>query len=283
MRADNAILQYNCAMVRSIPGRLAVLSALALLAGRTQPRTNTAALTLGVHWVVPCESNTGSVPMRAGETSAQYCLDRSAVIDQTDVASATFDMHATSKDTIELTLRDSSAQRFREATQNKVGLKLAVVLNGQLVSVATIAAPTERVWIGGLPREKAESVIQAFQRGATAKTPAPSLSAGRASLTQPDSSGVYRVGGGVSAPILIRTQEPEYTARARAARTQGTVVVDVVIGLDGIAGNIRVLKSLAPDLDAKAVECVRSWRFRPGKKDGEPVPVWASVEVNFRL
>jgi outer membrane biosynthesis protein TonB len=36
-------------------------------------------------------------------------------------------------------------------------------------------------------------------------------------------------------------------------------------------------------LDEKAIEAVAKWRFRPGMKRGVPVPVYANVEVNFRL
>jgi outer membrane biosynthesis protein TonB len=36
-------------------------------------------------------------------------------------------------------------------------------------------------------------------------------------------------------------------------------------------------------LDEKAIEAVQQWRFKPGYKDGRPVPVMANVEVNFRL
>ena len=36
-------------------------------------------------------------------------------------------------------------------------------------------------------------------------------------------------------------------------------------------------------LDEKAIEAVQKWRFKPGVKDGKPVPVAATVEVNFRL
>jgi len=36
-------------------------------------------------------------------------------------------------------------------------------------------------------------------------------------------------------------------------------------------------------LDQSALETVRTWRFEPGTKDGQPVPVWMYIEVNFRL
>jgi periplasmic protein TonB len=53
---------------------------------------------------------------------------------------------------------------------------------------------------------------------------------------------------------------------------------------DGTAGpNIRVMRSLDPALDEQAIEAVRQWKFRPGQKDGMPVTVAATIEVNFRL
>ncbi len=95
--------------------------------------------------------------------------------------------------------------------------------------------------------------------------------------------GVYRVGGGVSAPTLILKTEPDYTEAARAAKRQGVVVLYVHIAPDGAATKINVVKSLGFGLDEKAIEAVRKWRFNPGKKDGLPVTVTATIEVNFRL
>jgi TonB family protein len=115
------------------------------------------------------------------------------------------------------------------------------------------------------------------------KDPPPALPPGRTDSIQYDAQGVYRVGNGVSAPLLIRKQEPEYTARARAAKIEGSVVLDVVIMPDGTPDSLKIIRGLDPDLDAKAIECGRSWRFRPALKDGEPVPVRVSIVVNFHL
>ncbi len=95
--------------------------------------------------------------------------------------------------------------------------------------------------------------------------------------------GVYRVGGGVSAPSLIYKKEPEYSEEARKAKYQGTVTLYVEVDPSGKAVNIRVLHSLGLGLDEKAMEAVRQWKFKPGMKDGKPVTVAASIEVNFRL
>jgi TonB family protein len=96
-------------------------------------------------------------------------------------------------------------------------------------------------------------------------------------------SGLYHVGGGVSAPALIHKVEPEYTEEARKARLQGAVWLKVEISPEGKATKIKVLHALGMGLDEKAVECVTKWRFKPGLKDGEPVTVEAQIEVNFRL
>ena len=95
--------------------------------------------------------------------------------------------------------------------------------------------------------------------------------------------GVYRVGGGVSAPVLLSKTEPEYSEEARKAKHQGTVMLYVQIDPSGHATNIKVVKSLGLGLDEKAMEAVAKWKFSPGKKDGKPVTVEATIEVNFRL
>jgi protein TonB len=95
--------------------------------------------------------------------------------------------------------------------------------------------------------------------------------------------GVYRVGRDVTAPQVLERFEPSYTEEARAARIQGTVLLNVVVQPDGTAGRIKVLRSLDVGLDQKAVEAVSTWKFKPGMKDGQPVPVQATIEVNFRL
>jgi TonB family protein len=95
--------------------------------------------------------------------------------------------------------------------------------------------------------------------------------------------GVFRVGGGVTAPSLVFKVEPEYSEEARKAKYQGTVVLYVEVDASGKARNLKVLRSLGLGLDEKAIEAVNKWKFKPGVKDGKPVTVAATIEVNFRL
>jgi TonB family protein len=96
-------------------------------------------------------------------------------------------------------------------------------------------------------------------------------------------SGVYQVGNGVSPPTVVFRKEPEYAELARKLSIEGGVTVSLIIQPDGTATNFKITKSVGYGLDEKAIEAVRKWRFKPGLKDGAPVPVMASVEVNFRL
>ena len=106
----------------------------------------------------------------------------------------------------------------------------------------------------------------------------------KATPARPDSvSTAVRVGNGVTAPSVLYKVDPEYTEEARLAKYQGTVVVSAEIGTDGLAYNMRAIRGLGLGLDEKAIEAISQWKFRPGSKNGQPVPVMATIEVNFRL
>jgi len=94
----------------------------------------------------------------------------------------------------------------------------------------------------------------------------------------------YRPGwGGVTAPRTIYAPDPEYSDEARRAKYQGSVLLWLVVGADGLPHEVRVVRSVGLGLDEKAMDAVRTWRFSPGLKDGKPVPTQIHVEVSFRL
>ncbi|MBI3478608.1 MAG: energy transducer TonB [Acidobacteria bacterium] len=95
--------------------------------------------------------------------------------------------------------------------------------------------------------------------------------------------GPYFVGRGVSAPRVLYDPEPEYSDEARQQKYQGVVVLSVVVGEDGRARDVRVVRSLGLGLDEKAWDAVRQWRFEPGRMNGQAVSVLVNIEVNFRL
>ena len=95
--------------------------------------------------------------------------------------------------------------------------------------------------------------------------------------------GVYSIGHGASAPVPIRIVEPDYSEGARKARMSGSVMVYAEIGPDGRPKNLHITQGMGMGLDEKALEAVAKWLFKPGLKDGRPVTVRATFEVNFRL
>jgi TonB family protein len=96
--------------------------------------------------------------------------------------------------------------------------------------------------------------------------------------------GVYRIGGGVSAPVPIFTPEAEFSDEARRAKYQGVCLISLIVDAQGNPQNPRVVRPLGMGLDEKALEAVRKYKFKPAMKDGRtPVPVMMSIEVNFRL
>jgi TonB family protein len=94
---------------------------------------------------------------------------------------------------------------------------------------------------------------------------------------------VLRIGGGVTPPKVLYKVDPNYSEPARKAKFNGTALLQLVVEPDGTASHIRVIKQLGLGLDEEAMDAVRQWRFVPGKQAGKPVPVYATVEINFRL
>jgi protein TonB len=96
---------------------------------------------------------------------------------------------------------------------------------------------------------------------------------------------VYRPGGDVTMPIEIRKGTPQYTAEAMRARAQGSIMVECVVQTNGACSNIRVKRSFNPafGLDQEAIRAAEQWRFRPGTRRGEAVPVLVTMEIAFAL
>jgi TonB family protein len=84
-------------------------------------------------------------------------------------------------------------------------------------------------------------------------------------------------------PRLHEKVEPEYSEEARIARLEGTVLLKIMVGTDGKASDLQVLRSLGLGLDENAVAAVSAWQFDPATKHGEPVDSTVKIEVNFRL
>jgi TonB family protein len=95
--------------------------------------------------------------------------------------------------------------------------------------------------------------------------------------------GVYRPGGSVSTPRVIKEIKPRYTNEALRQMMQGTVVLEAVVKTDGCPSQIHVIKSLSRGLDDEAMAAVAQWRFEPGRLAGAPVDVLVTIMLDFSV
>jgi protein TonB len=97
--------------------------------------------------------------------------------------------------------------------------------------------------------------------------------------------GAYRPGNGVTVPKVLFEKKPAYTADAMRAKVQGTVWLECVVMPDGSVGDIKIVRSLDSvfGLDQEAVKAARQWKFVPGMRSNEPVPVLITIELTFTL
>lgn len=95
--------------------------------------------------------------------------------------------------------------------------------------------------------------------------------------------GPRRIGGGVSAPVLIYSVEPEFSEEARKAKVAGNVLVNLYVDQNGNPSHVHVIRGVGMGLDEKAVEAVKQYKFKPAMENGKPVLVELNVEVNFQI
>jgi TonB family protein len=95
--------------------------------------------------------------------------------------------------------------------------------------------------------------------------------------------GVMSVGGGVSAPEVIHSVQPQFTADARRENFQGVVAVQLIVDSQGLPQDVRVVRHLGMGLDEEAIAAVKQYRFRPATYEGHSVAVQMVIDVNFRL
>jgi TonB family protein len=96
-------------------------------------------------------------------------------------------------------------------------------------------------------------------------------------MAPPQPAGPVRVAPG-QGPGLIKRVEPEYPPIARAARMEGSVIVDAVIQKDGTVTDVKIIRSTNPLFDEPTLQAVRQWRFTPFEYD-----VVLTVTVTFVL
>ena len=83
-------------------------------------------------------------------------------------------------------------------------------------------------------------------------------------------------------PLPGQTPPPDYPRRALRRGIEGTVLVRVDVGPDGVPTSVGISQSSrSRDLDRAAIEAVERWRFRPAMADGRPTVGTVVVPIDF--
>ena len=84
------------------------------------------------------------------------------------------------------------------------------------------------------------------------------------------------------APVPLDQPQPRYPQTAKAAHITGTVIVEIIVGVDGRVQSAKVVKGGAP-FEAPTLDAVKRWRYMPVMHQGKPI-VWKSnVTIRFQL
>ena len=86
----------------------------------------------------------------------------------------------------------------------------------------------------------------------------------------------------ITPPRKVKDVRPVYPAAAQRAKVEGTVVVEITVGVDGRVADARVVRSI-PGLDQAALDSARGWEFTPALRNGVPTPFVLPVTVSFTL
>jgi len=87
----------------------------------------------------------------------------------------------------------------------------------------------------------------------------------------------------VTAPRATYSPDPKYPEKARKARERGDVVLQLVVGTDGLPRDLKVDRGLTPEMEQSAIDAVKHWKFTPATRNGHPVPAQIKVAVSFKL
>ncbi len=106
--------------------------------------------------------------------------------------------------------------------------------------------------------------------------------AGKSQTARMDNS-VLRPGSGVVSPRLLSSLDPASNDYAQKANIAGMTLLSTIVGASGEPSQVAIVRPIGFGLDEEAVQAVERAKFRPGLRDGQPVPVAVNLEVTFRI
>jgi TonB family protein len=181
-----------------------------------------------------------------------------------------------------MALRVAELSTFKPGTADGAPATVGIVDEVQMQ-----ACTTEEKVDGGLKRTHFMLRSLPAQRIELAERPAPPLQVPPPRKPKTDQDplpiGVYRVGGEVSAPRILKFVDAQFSDEARRKKINGVCLIDLKVYEHGIPQNPRVVRPLGYGLDENALWAVMHFRFTPAMRHGEPVPVQITIQVSFKI
>lgn len=222
------------------------------------------------------------IPSAKCKKKADGIVILSVIVDATGQPRNLMFFHPVGTDLDKFALQIAAADRFKPGTSG--GAPVAVA---QLLDVIMQSCVDEKKDDAGKKTYQVRLLSQPVQKFAPLLQPPEEavLASASSNLNDPDSAAVhdFRVGSGVSAPVLLMSAEAEFSDDARRAKYEGICMISLVVDAHGMPQNVHIVKPLDYGLSEKAIEAVNKYRFRPAMKDGMPVPARMNVEVRFHL
>jgi protein TonB len=84
-------------------------------------------------------------------------------------------------------------------------------------------------------------------------------------------------------PVPLKTPPPTYPTSLKREKVSGVVAITIVIDEKGAVVSTAVSKSSNAEFEKPAIEAVEKWKFKPAKKDGNPVKVKVTLPIRFNV
>jgi TonB family protein len=137
---------------------------------------------------------------------------------------------------------------------------------------------------GTLPEASATAATASAAPAEAAPSDTAPMSGWTPQTVAPDPIGVYpAVPPGGTQPQVVSRVSPTYPRAARDAAVEGVVVIRAIVRKDGRVDEAEIMRDLPWGLGEAAKEAVKKWRFLPATYNGEPIDVYYTVTVRFRL
>jgi TonB family protein len=160
-------------------------------------------------------------------------------------------------------------------------LKIQCLVSGEITLTGDTVSVEVRAW-----RVDSTKLITGLKTASSITDEMQNLIAKIVEYPTPQIDSTVPVSGnnGYTLPSCVYCPQAQYNSLAIRNHREGIVVLTAVVGADGKAHDIVVIKPLPDGLTEKAVEAVESWRFNPAKgPDGNPATVRRTIEVNFHI